>query len=128
PDSVEFQFADKNIKVSLNEAGEREQAEKKPLVSPEILRNKAEKKKRWEQLAQQYIDSAQAQKESYLQDLDWASKENGLEPMSYKYSAMAVKSKGSILNKFERNEAKGQPEKNSQLTDLLRGTIIINSP
>ncbi len=126
--NVEFQFADKNIGISLteqaqdNEPADQEEPDEDKMISD------ARKQEAWDNLANQYIDQAKAQKERYLQDLDEVSAENQLEEISYRYIANAIKSKGSILNKFERNEAKGQPQKNYKLTDVLRGTIIIKKP
>lgn len=124
-DSIQFRFADRDISVSLTERAEQKQERR---INPETEKRKAEKIQEHNRLAENYIREANAQKDEYLQDLDEISKENGLEAMSHKYRNLAVKGKESILNKFERNEVKGKPEANLQLTDVLRGTIQIKNP
>ncbi len=126
--NVEFQFADKNIGISLTEKAEDTDPADQEEPDEDKMLSDARKQEAWENLAEQYINSAKGQKERYLQDLDEVSAENQLEEMSYKYNLHAIKSKESILNKFERNETKGQPLKNNKLTDVLRGTIVIKKP
>jgi hypothetical protein len=83
----------------------------------------------WDMLADHYINKAKQQKELYLTDMDDIARENGLRVMpSEAFGAFAIKDKQSIFNKFERNEAKDTPDKNNKLTDLLRTTLVINSP
>lgn len=87
-----------------------------------------EKIKEWHQLADHYIRHAEAQKPAFLADMDDVAREHGLEECSPKFGAFAVKNKKSIFNKFERNEVKGKPENNRKMTDILRTTMVIDSP
>ena len=122
-DSVVFQFADRDIAVSLNEKAEDQQN-----INPASEQREAEKQQEWDRMADNYIREAKAQLNPFLQDLDEISKENELEEMSHTYHSKAVKKKESIINKFERNEAKGRSYKNNELSDTLRGTIVIKNP
>lgn len=79
-------------------------------------------------LADNYIRDAESQKPVFLADMDEVAQENGLEKVSDKFGASAVKKKESLMQKFERNLAKGKPEKNKEISDVLRTTMIINSP
>ncbi|HEX2868729.1 MAG TPA: hypothetical protein VHO03_16935 [Ignavibacteriales bacterium] len=85
-----------------------------------------EKYTRWSRIADEYIYHASGQKDMFLSDMDMVALANGLERPSVKYAPFAVKDKKSILNKLERNEAKGKL--NAPLTDILRTTIVIKSP
>lgn len=123
-DAVDFNFSDKKISVSLKEKAE-EKSQPQPSANEEY---KAKRMQEWGDMADNYIEAAQAQKDQFLLDLDYASLANGLKAISHTYRKYAVKSKDSIINKFERNEAKGQPHKNRQLSDILRGTIVVNNP
>ena len=128
-DNLTFKFSDKDISISLKEMAKIEDTTKQQ--NDESIENearKAERMKEWEEKADKYVRQAEQQKNTYLRDLDVIPKENGLEPISHKYRGMAVKSKDSIINKFERNETAGRPNENNKLTDTLRGTIIIKSP
>ena len=89
---------------------------------------KEQKEKEWKDLAGEYIRNATAQKPMFLSDMDDVATENGLERCSDKFGAYAVKDEDSIINKFKRNEAKGNPQANKNLTDTLRTTLVINSP
>ncbi len=91
-------------------------------------KDRLDKLREHEALADRYIKEANTQRDMYLFDLDEVALENGLEKVSDRFGQFAVKSRESIMNKFNRNEVDGREDKNYKLTDVLRSTLVIKTP
>jgi hypothetical protein len=88
----------------------------------------AQKRKAWSDLADYYVREAQSQRDAYLNDINAVAVENGLKAVSGDCRVHAVKTKESLMQKIEKNDKQGHPEKNDKLTDVLRTTLVIKSP
>ena len=97
---------------------------KQVLIEMEKIKNDI-KESKYKTISNYLLKHAEKQKNKFLSDIDIIARQQGLDSIIEKFSGNALKSQDKIIEELRKREKQNI---NGPLSDVLRTTIVINSP